>query len=537
MALQSKTNLPAVVINYLQQLKVPFTKKALKGHITENAFYPSLFSISDTLDKYHVANEAYSVEAEHFDKLVAPFVAYCKNLPTGKDFVLVTAVDANNVTYVGEGKPTTVTRDAFMQMWQNVVLIGEASEKSGEPNYAKNLKKEKAATNKSNALIAGSALLLGLAIATLFSGIATDSYLYAGWITITKLLGTAIATLLLIYELDKSNAFVKNLCTAGKQTDCDAVLNSKASGIAGIKWSEAGFFYFAATALFLLYPGIDFATKLPWLAIAATGVALYIPFSIYYQYKVVKQWCPLCLATQAVLLLELLWAITVYWLNSPELPLASLPIVAAVVISILLPVIGWYATKQVFHDAKDKKLYAAGYKRLLYNPDYFNQLLQEQTLAPDGWQDLGITIGNPDASTTIIKVCNPYCGPCAKAHPVLEEIVHRNHDVNLKVIFTATDKEEDRGAKPVKHLLAIAARNDMALTQKAMDDWYMADKKDYDAFAAKYPLNGELSEQGYKLTDMHKWCNEAGIVATPTIFINGRQLPETYQIAELKNIM
>lgn len=537
MALQSKTNLPNVAINYLQQLKVPFTKKAVKAYMTENAFYPSLFSISDTLDKYHVPNEAYSVEPEHFDQLVPPFITYCKNLPTGKDFVLVTAMDSGHVTYIGEtDKPITVTRDVFKEMWQNVVLIGESNAQSSEPNYQKNVAKEKAAATKTRGLIAGGAVLLLLAIASFFSGLVSEAYLYAGWITVTKLLGTAIAVLLLVYELDKSNAFVKNLCTAGKQTNCDAVLNSKASGIMGIKWSEAGFFYFAATTLFLFYPGIDFAAKLPWLAIAATGVGLYIPFSLYYQYKVVKQWCPLCLATQAVLLLEVLWAVFSYW-RWPVAPLVDLPLISAIVICIVLPLVAWYGLKQLFYDAKDKTLYAAGYKRLLYNPDYFNQLLQEQTQAPDGWQALGINIGNPNASTTIIKVCNPYCGPCAKAHPVLEEIIHRNPDINLKVIFTASNKPEDRGAQPVKHLLALAARNDSVLTEKSMDDWYMADKKDYDAFAAKYPLNGELDEQGDKLTAMSKWCNEAGIVATPTIFINGKQLPETYQISELKNIL
>jgi uncharacterized membrane protein/thiol-disulfide isomerase/thioredoxin len=537
LALQSKTTLPNVAINYLQQLKVPFTKKALKGYLTENAFYPSLFSISDTLDKYQVPNEAYSVEAEHFDQLVPPFVAYCKHLPTGKDFVLVTAMDSQHITYIGENeKPVVETKEKFMQMWENVVLIAESGAQSGEPDYAKNLEKQKKAANKTKGLIAAGVALLVLSLALLFGGLSGDGYWQAGWLTVTKLLGTATAVLLLVYELDKSNAFVKNLCTAGKQTNCDAVLNSKASGIAGIKWSEAGFFYFAATTLFLLYPGIDFAAKLPWLAIAATGVALYIPFSIYYQYKVVKQWCPLCIATQAVLLLEATWAVVTYWLQ-PTAPLFAWPLLVTIAICILLPVAVWYALKQVLHHAKDKPLYEAGYKRLLYNPDYFNQLLQEQSQAPDGWQQLGINIGNPEAPTTIIKVCNPYCGPCAKAHPVLEEIVHRNHNVQLKVIFTASNKEEDRAAQPVKHLLAIAARNDAALTQKAMDDWYMAERKDYNAFAAQYPLNGEMELQGDKVDAMSKWCNEAGIVATPTIFINGRQLPESYQIAELKNIL
>ena len=140
------------------------------------------------------------------------------------------------------------------------------------------------------------------------------------------------------------------------------------------------------------------------------------------------------------------------------------------------------------------------------------------------------------ASVGGICQASHFCGPCAKAHPVLEEIVQHNKDVNVKVIFTATNAESDSTGKPVKHLLAIAANQNAQLTEQALDDWYMADKKDYELFAAKYPMNGELKLQEDKIDLMKKWCDEAEITATPTIFINGKRLPETYNINELKNI-
>ncbi len=89
---------------------------------------------------------------------------------------------------------------------------------------------------------------------------------------------------------------------------------------------------------------------------------------------------------------------------------------------------------------------------------------------------------------------------------------------------------------PVKHLLAIAVKGNLQLTAQALDDWYLADKKDYDAFAAKYHMNGELNEQTEKIELMYKWCTDAEIVGTPTFFVNGKRLPETYNINELKNI-
>jgi len=137
----------------------------------------------------------------------------------------------------------------------------------------------------------------------------------------------------------------------------------------------------------------------------------------------------------------------------------------------------------------------------------------------------------------IIKVCNPYCGPCAKAHPELEEIIKHNNDVQLKIIFTSKNNENDRGAIVVKHLLAIAAEENATKTQESLDDWYLSEQKNYNGFAAKYPMNGELKQQDEKIEAMSKWCDQAEIMFTPTIFVNGHRLPENYNVEELKNIL
>ncbi|NJO25306.1 MAG: thioredoxin domain-containing protein [Bacteroidia bacterium] len=150
---------------------------------------------------------------------------------------------------------------------------------------------------------------------------------------------------------------------------------------------------------------------------------------------------------------------------------------------------------------------------------------------PEG---LGIALGNPNASNTIIKVCNPYCGPCARAHPAIEELLENNHDLKVQIVFTATDDEKDKSAQPVRHLMALYEQNDKQLIQKALDDWYGADKKEYDVFADKYELNGEVETQGEKLKAMKAWCDEVKIEFTPTFFVNGFQLPDLYKIEDVK---
>lgn len=289
---------------------------------------------------------AFSLEKENFEQLIAPFTAYLKNQPNGKDFVLVTSVANNAVSYVAESKKEkTIAKEDFIQNWENIVLqAGDIDEKSGEKDYQLNHKKEMARANKRIALVCTAVLLFCSTVYFYVNSLPVHFIASAAAILTIKILGLTVSVLLLVYEIDKSNAFVKSICTTVKHTNCNAVLQSKASKIFGMSWSEAGFFYFAATLLFLWFPGISFTAKIFTLSLTNCLAAPYILFSVYYQWKVAKQWCPLCLMVQAVLLMELVWSIVSFW-PYPFLPVASLPLALPIAFCLLLPILLWYVVK------------------------------------------------------------------------------------------------------------------------------------------------------------------------------------------------
>ena len=81
------------------------------------------------------------------------------------------------------------------------------------------------------------------------------------------------------------------------------------------------------------------------------------------------------------------------------------------------------------------------------------------------------------------------------------------------------------------------------MIKQALDDWYLAENKNYEAFAAKYPMNGELKRQEAKIETMKNWCDKTEIAFTPTFFVSVPnddgstryyQLPEIYTVADLK---
>lgn len=282
---------------------------------------------------------------------------------------------------------------------------------------------------------------------------------------------------------------------------------------------------------------MSFYDKVPLFVFVFTVSSFYIPFSIYYQFKVVKQWCILCLAIQIIIFSGLIWSFINYWFKTIYFPAFTITYFFLIFICFIFPVGCWFFLKPIFLKAKDTDTFSFAHKRILYNPDIFKSILEQQPIAADGWQHLGIDIGASNAENVIIKVCNPYCGPCASAHILLEEIIDNNKNIRLKIIFTATNDDDDIRSKPAKHMLAITEIENENRTRKAINEWYKSVGKDYKSFAEKYPVNENLSNQNYKIEAMREWCEKTEITFTPTIFINGYRLPEMYNLQELKNIL
>jgi uncharacterized membrane protein len=538
MATSFNTSLKNIAANYIRLLGAQVTSSTIMKDIEENPYYPSLLCLSDTFNKYNIANYAYEIDTSDFEDLDPPFIAFANIPSVGKDFVLVLEQKNGRVNYLHNGRTIHyASKEDFLARFQKIVWVAEVHDQSGEPDYRGKRNAEKMRNSKrliSNFLFL---LLLGFVVSINIPAGASVVFIC---LALVKLAGSAVTAILLMYDIDKNNSFIKNLCVSSERISCDAVLTSNISSIFGISWSEIGFFYFASTTLFFLIPTIGVVSKFSLLAFGSALAAPYIVFSIYYQWRVVKHWCTLCLTVQAVLALELVFSLFIFWSNRSYVASAFSNLSTGsiyYVFSLLLVCMSWYAIKKVLLKANDHSRYSSAYKRLQYNPGIFNSLLVQQPKAPDGWRQLGINIGNPNAPTTIIKVCNPYCGPCSEAHRELESLIARNSNVQLKIIFKSKNIEGNGEALVVKHLMAITAQYDISETKRALDDWYFSGEKNYLAFRSSHEVDTELDMQGKKLDAMSQWCTEADVVVTPTVFVNGYKLPDNYDIKELEKVL
>lgn len=182
---------------------------------------------------------------------------------------------------------------------------------------------------------------------------------------------------------------------------------------------------------------------------------------------------------------------------------------------------------------KNKELSDKNFSLLRFknNPETFNALLQKQRKVDITPFENDLQLGNPDADLQIMVACNPYCGPCAKAHQILHELLLKN-DIGLTVRFSVkTENKEERRLLAVQYILQLAKSKRNAYIRKLLHDWY-ADM-DFEKFSKKYPLSNK--ENVDELLKQHElWSSESEIKFTPTIFINGHELPRQYQTDDLK---
>nr|WP_247680060.1 vitamin K epoxide reductase family protein [Chitinophaga polysaccharea] len=522
----------------MEALKVPVTAGTINKELEEHPNFNSLLSISDILTRFGVDNLAVRLDSDKLLITPTPFITQIRGANNEPDyFSIVKKIDGDYIDYYDPAsfKWRHSKKDDFLNRYLGVALLAEAREDAGEQDFAQNAKEEK---RKSTLTLLG--LIALPVIVCIASVISCVQYGMSSWssllFALLNLAGTSAGGLLLWYELDQHNPALQQICGAGKNTNCGSILQSKAAKIAGISWSSIGFSYFSGGLLLMLFTGLNSAQVLFTTGILILVAFPYTFFSIYYQWRIAQQWCVLCLFVQVILVLQLITLLTTGRLGA-LFPLSfRIEWLPAIITAYTFPFILATALMPIFKKARESRENISRLQRIKHSSQVFDALLSKQKQLSIPSDGLGITLGDPSASFKIIKVCNPYCGPCARAHVPMEALLENNPNVQVQIIFTASNKVGDPSAPPVKHLLAIAAsdKGDNTAIKQGLNEWYLAKEKNYDQFAAKYPMNGELKQQEDKIDAMHKWCNETEISFTPTFFINGYQMPDIYTVEDLK---
>ncbi len=443
--------------------------------------------------------------------------------PNGNDFALVNQVVNGSVSFVNaKEKRETITREQFLSDWRSIAVVINAVKPNKE-----NIVKSSISFSQMQRI------LTGLAIFSLISFLILEQLASPIQILFSflQIIGIGISILLLMLEVNKDSQTAKQFCQATKTVNCTAVLQSKGARIGMVSWSEIGFAYFTGSFLFqLLVAQNHAASQLLWFLSFAS--LPYVLYSGYYQKMIVKQWCKLCLLVQGIIFLQ--GSISLYLLLQNGLHTVNPTYFLGLTALLLLPVTIWQWLKPQFKLASTSEDWQYGFLRLQNNPNVFEAMLAKEPTAPEGYQNVSLQFGNPNASNSIIKVCNPFCDPCAKVQPVLEEVM-QNENVQMHLIFKASNEVNDRRGAVARHFIDLY-HNDKTISAEAIHWWYAEKDKNIEELRVKYPIRNRNEENiKTQIKGMSLWNEKANISHTPTIFINQHKMPDTHNVEYLKN--
>ncbi|MFS4471988.1 vitamin K epoxide reductase family protein [Chryseobacterium sp. T20] len=442
------------VFLYLESIDVKIDKNDYIYQVESHPETPSLLAFSDALSFFGIPNGAFTIEFQDFDHLPDTFLTI---LDVGNGHLILSYIEKKeqNILYTDhEGVQKSISLSEMENVWTGAVLAAENNgeiTKSSDSFYTKLLP----------ALIICAVILILFFIGGWFlSGF--------GFITMIGLFFSfeAIKT-----ELGFESGFSAQICDGSEKSSCSQIINSEKGKIAGFKLSDLSIFLFGTQLLSLVVLNQDFLNNYYFLI----GVSLLacIPFtlySIYFQMKVEKKWCPICLSIIGVIYAQLIYLMfnMTGILSKVNIDFTTISLLAAVVV--VFAGTYFFAKKALIGYGKLKKDTEFDSRYIRHYP-YFKNILT--STEPLHLKAEPILLGNPNAPVTITFITSPLCGYCREAHDFLQRIYNQyKNQVNIKIRFNMTGVVTAEVEEMLIQLLNIYQTKGEDKFIEALHDWY-----------------------------------------------------------------
>lgn len=517
---------------------VPATRRGLKEALGQHPDFPSLSSLSDVLNDFQVPNISTRLTPDRLAEIPLPALTYL-NIEGGMFAPLRSVNGSIEWLHTQRGWQKDSISE-FVHKWSGVTLLVEPNEQSGERQYAQNRRRETLAALRVvfivGAIIASLGLLLSSALRT-FPWNQHSAYYLTG---LTKLVGTIVSGTLVWYSLDTQNSFLQRVCQLNGKSGCQSILNTSAAKITDwLGWAEVGLFYFAGGLITwgagLLTGDVTQLDSLSGSLYLLTVLALpYTIWSVYYQAKVAREWCVLCLTVQLLLWVELLLAITHYgFSNNLIVWMSNIDAWKTLLIAfVITPAIWAWIKPHLYKAAHYQPLYKE-FQKLKFDPIYLEGLFNKQRVLPPIFDGMKvIEFGNSKAKNKLIVVANPTCAACQRNHKDLEKMLKNFDDLHVMSILAATPNDESIASKVAQQILNLP-EDQMVF---ALNRWYEYGEGRYNQWSLETNKRYDGIESIKQLKLHNSWLELAGVTSAPAYFLNGVELPKYYLAHELQRL-
>lgn len=504
----------------LKQNNIKVDEKELEFQLLSHPSYPSINSITGVLDHFKLRNYALEVpkDTETLNLLPSSFLTLIRDEISN---TLVVASKINNeiqLTFV-DRQSKFISIDSFLEKWTGVVVIIENDEQ--EP-----VKKEKKTFFSVNFIYLMTIVLLSIFFLNAANLFQIVHYL----LTLT---GVGICMLIVQHELGLHSKLLDKFCSEeNKKTSCNAVMNSKGATLFGsLRFSDAGIIYFMSLLIAWSLLKISNSTYNTIYFITVLAIPFTF-FSIFYQYKIVKKWCLLCLSVVSILWLQAASLYFIY-INATDFSL-NLRSVLLTAFCFLATFALWQFISPRLKKEQELKALKIDHFKFKRSYNIYKSLISGSEKFITNINDINeIVFGNNNQSSPlqIVIITNPLCGFCKESHELVENLLLlKGKNIQISIRFNVNEDCNSIDTRIALRLLELYSKEGNQVCLEAMHDIYGK----YSPYDWLHKWN-EPSEEKYieTLSKGKSWCKKNNINFTPEILVNGISFPKEYSRTDL----
>lgn len=482
-------------------------RELLNLQLLSHPEYPSLKSITDTLDYFEIENLAATVPKEALEQMPPCFLALI-NGERGDEVVLVQKKRGAIQIVNADEKKEKISEATFSERWTGTIVAVEEREKVSSVQSIQSVLPYFIVT-----AVASSNVILNFSLSHL---------LY----TALTLVGLYISILIIREDLGIKSKAVAKVCGAiSKSSSCGEVITTKGNKIFGIiSLSDASFVFFAGLFLVLSSIGFHDGTLL-MMSLAGIPVVIY---ALFRQGVVLKQWCALCLLIAGILVLQTALLLVTYnysWYIYTAYIVKSISIFALIYIA-------WTFCKSYWESHEKLATTETDFLKFKRNPELFKTMLKEQSIINSNVisEPLRVVFGNPNGAIKLQGVTNPLCGYCTAAFESYDKLINTyGNDIQLEFIFNVPPDEKNKSTQIASKLVDLYLL-DPKKSYAALKEWFT--NRDVDIWQQKFGFSENTMV--LEVIDTHrKWCDINDVHYTPASILNDQFFPKSYEIKDL----
>lgn len=501
------------IIHWLKSYSLSISKHYLRIRLESHPDYPSLVAIEDTLAELGITSYACHGTKEELAQ-------------EGKHFLAHFNLEEKNLRHFKSVDQAEKQMTEFDKYWTGNVMFIDRINGYRNEQHDKLYKSEKL-----NRIF--STLLMSIFIGGLFLLLSLHGNISMYLFFVTGLTGIYLNWLITEKEIGIRNSVSDKICGMIKFNRCESVLFSKGAKLfKWLSWGDIGLTYFGSTLIYLYYLLISGNSNgiyvSYWISIAAL---LFLPYSLFYQWKVIKQWCALCLGVLALLFISGVFSI--FQINI-AIELDTLVSGIFIFLALGIVVLSIWRFISYHRQIKINSLsYEINEAKLKRNSKIFTAVLEKSNYNPKNLPLLSepIRFGSNVPKYSIVIACNPYCNPCANAHHTIEKLFEQYSDkISVAIRFALySNNKDDQKVQAVEKILNASDIN----PYEAIKNWYKY--LDYGRYNSLYPNNDKNVDAEIK--KFIGWSKEEEIKGTPTFYVNGYRMPEMYSWSDLTEVL